>query len=384
MYAGIAGLKSHMQKLNVIGNNVANVNTYGYKAATMSFTESLYTTSKAGSAGTATMGGINPSQIGYGCSIGTIDLDMSTKSFVPTGMGTHSMIQGDGFYMVGPKDADPKNAGVESMMLTRVGKFKFDEDGYLVDPSGNVVYGFVSALAAQPAAGNLKLADNGYTNPGQTVGVSTELVPIRLPLAAKGTPNLAETDAAYIKPGTSIYSWVNDDGVTIEGNRDENGDLIDDGLVEVDPNAAEASKCINCDTATIDANGMVTVTNSDTGEMVVVGYVAIAKPENPYGVTHLDGQYYKAAGGAGDVRVGSCNNAVTGYLNNQEATADDLSTLDLITGASELTPGGLEASGTDVATEFSEMITTQRGYQANTRIITVTDSMLEELVNMKR
>ena len=77
---------------------------------------------------------------------------------------------------------------------------------------------------------------------------------------------------------------------------------------------------------------------------------------------------------------------VQGYLNNQDPAAGDIPYLDMIqgTGGTELQTSGLESSGTDIATEFSEMITTQRGYQANTRIITVTDSMLEELVNMKR
>lgn len=77
MYAAISGLKSHMTKLNVIGNNIANVNTNGYKSARTTFRETIYTTLTAGSGGTDVTGGINPNQIGYGCNIGTIDLDMS-------------------------------------------------------------------------------------------------------------------------------------------------------------------------------------------------------------------------------------------------------------------------------------------------------------------
>ena len=78
MYSAIAGLKSHMSKLNVIGNNIANVNTYGYKAQRTIFSDSLYTTSTAGSDGTTTTGGRNPSQVGYGVNITSIDIDMST------------------------------------------------------------------------------------------------------------------------------------------------------------------------------------------------------------------------------------------------------------------------------------------------------------------
>jgi flagellar hook protein FlgE len=90
---------------------------------------------------------------------------------------------------------------------------------------------------------------------------------------------------------------------------------------------------------------------------------------NPNGVTHVDGRYYQAQDGAGTLRVTSVKGSVSGV----ESAGD-----------TKLITGGLESSGTDLATEITNMITVQRGYQANTRIVTVTDSMLEELVNMKR
>lgn len=85
MYAAIGGLKTHMTNLNVIGNNIANVNTTAYKAQRMIFQESLYTTRRAGSDGTATRGGNTPSQIGYGSQVGSIDLNMAPGTFNPTG-----------------------------------------------------------------------------------------------------------------------------------------------------------------------------------------------------------------------------------------------------------------------------------------------------------
>ena len=87
MSAGISGLKAHMDALNVVGNNVANVNTQGYKPGRVTFMESIYSTQSAGSAGTATVGGTNPRQTGYGVGIGTIDLDMSSQSLDSTGRG---------------------------------------------------------------------------------------------------------------------------------------------------------------------------------------------------------------------------------------------------------------------------------------------------------
>ena len=86
MYAAIAGLKTHMSKLNVIGNNIANVNTNGYKSQRTIFKDAMYTMYSSGSDGTTTTGGKNPSQIGYGSQISSIDLNMSTGSYAPGAM----------------------------------------------------------------------------------------------------------------------------------------------------------------------------------------------------------------------------------------------------------------------------------------------------------
>ena len=361
MYAAISGLKSHMQKLNVIGNNIANVNTYGYKSARTTFQESLYTTLTGGSNGTATVGGVNPSQIGYGCSLGTIDLDMSTKNYSPTGNGMDCMINGDGFFMVGNKPAmgaDGKLATVEAkdLTLTRVGNFKFDSQGYLVDGQGNVVYGFVTQ-SGTTTAGVIADADKPT--------VSTQLVPIRLPMAA-GIPADA---AAGPAEGTALYP-----GVTA-------GELGVYPTVDAKGNALQS---IQADSIQIDgATGKITAVNKADSKTVVVGYIAMASVSNPNGVSHISGPYYRAGEGAGECSAASIGGAVTGYLNNLAADAANAKSIKN-TGKTELITGGLESSGTDLATEISEMITTQRGYQANTRIITVTDSMLEEMVNIKR
>ena len=370
MYAAIAGLQAHMQKLNVIGNNVANVNTYGYKAGSTVFAESMYSTVSAGSNSSPTSGGTNPAQIGYGCSVSTIDLDMSTKEYVPDGIGTHAMIAGDGFFMVGDKNGvtDPS-----ALQLTRLGDFRFDDEGYLVDGRGNIVYGFLTASRVEGGSAldmsDLENDQNAYVNGDQTRGVSTELVPIRLPLAAKAPDN-----PNAVQEGSAIYPYVDGEGNTFDAITGDAG-----------PANAEGIR-VQLNSVSIDKNGMISGVNKVTGETVVVGYIAIAGVDNPSGVTHMGGPYYQALGGAGNVRVGSVNNVVQGYLNNQDPAAGDIPYLDMIqgTGGTELQTSGLESSGADIATEFSEMITTQRGYQANTRIITVTDSMLEELVNMKR
>ena len=303
MSAAIAGMKTHMQALSVVGNNIANVNTYGYKTQRITFKDSLYSTLSAGSAATDTTGGLNPQQLGYGCGVGTIDLNMATGDLSPTGMATDCAIQGDGFFIVGTKDIpgggtsikDEEN--IKSLYLTRVGNFEF-RDGFLVDKmSGNVVYGLVND-------------NNNYPN---------GLQPIELP------KDLATNDY------------------------------------------------IDYENLSIDANGKITCTNAATGTPVEVGYIALAKVDNPSGLLHKDGPYYQAGEAAGDLAVFVPNSALK------------KAGIDLLEGSETgLMTSFLEGSGTDLATEFSNMIIYQRGYQANTRIISVTDSMLEELVNIKR
>ena len=360
MYAAVSGLRAHMSKLNVIGNNIANVNTAGYKASRMIFTESIYTTLKSGSNGTAVNGGTNPSQVGYGCQVGTIDLDMSSKNYNPTGVGLDCMIDGEGFFMVGDKTGGITSDNVDALELTRLGRFDI-HDGYLVDGEGKVVYGFL-CYAEEDA-------------PGVAAGVSTELAPIRLPLAAKGPADGDPVDDDTLKAGSALYPTLGGDNDSI---------TVDATGAQVATDSEGNPSRVQLTGIAISADGSIVGTNATTGKPVVIGYVALARVDNPAGLTHTDGPYYQALDGAGKVHVCSIGNAVTGNLNNKgddDATSDDLIGG---TGKTTILSGGLESSGTDLANEITEMITTQRGYQANTRIITVTDSMLEELVNMKR
>ena len=168
MNAAISGLKNHMQKLNVIGNNIANVNTYGYKSGRVVFRDAMYSTSSSGSNGTATVGGVNPNQIGYGMQISTIDLDMSTSSYFTTGRALDCMIDGDGFFLLGDKtlEFDPTNPeSLKSFQLSRVGDFDFKADGHLTDGEGQVAYGFLCT---------------GIDKDGKPT-FSDQLVPIQLP-----------------------------------------------------------------------------------------------------------------------------------------------------------------------------------------------------------
>ncbi len=432
MYAAVSGLKAHMSALNVIGNNVSNVNTLGYKATRYTFNEALYTTQRSGSDGTNVVGGNNPAQVGFGSSIGTIDLDMSTKNYSPTGNQLDTMIDGDGFFFVGDKELGSGATAVEvgdttalgGMNLTRLGNFSVDPNGFLVDGNGSVVWGFLEQEASAPdstaaegsaaRAGFPAVSGDGkqfdttgdgtknknlnelteadveyltkhgvnlhnvqYKTVEETQTVGTETVTVKVSYVKSATMTVTNAMSAIRMPMKDTeantvewpaYTAAKD---AVYDNTDPNNPKLTSAAVpahfkDFEGNSAER---LQADSVTIDEkSGALRAMTSD-GTLYTIGYIAIAKVTNPNGVTHVDGRYYQAQDGAGVIRVTTVKGAISGV-----ETAGDTSLL----------TGGLESSGTDLATEITNMITVQRGYQANTRIVTVTDSMLEELVNMKR
>ena len=433
MYAAIGGLKAHMTKLNVIGNNVANVNTVGYKAQRMTFRESIYTTSKSGSNGGVTMGGNNPSQIGYGCSVGSIDLNMSPSTYAPTGVGLDCMLTGEGFFMVGDKinyvrdETDPDNPittghGIKSASdltepyLTRVGDFWVDADGYICNRDNKVLYGFARVqnpnYNPNPTKDDLEAAKTKGIDIESATIISTELVPLRIPLSAAAptkdnggivtkTVDGKDVDVNLWEEGDPVYPFLNASGENRYASYKDGAKNPEDTANKAPLNSTQIAVAQNTnenrvsDEMPVQLKSMAigpdgSITGTCEGETVVIGYVAIASADSPDGVTHMDGSYYKAMGGAGNLRVAALVDLPTSYLGNQKVPENDTDpqpvAADRILSDSKnsIKNGGLEASSTDVANEFAEMITTQRGYQANTRIITVTDQMLEELVNMKR
>ena len=359
MYAAIAGLQTHMQKMNVIGNNIANANTYGFKPGVTSFSESMYTSISNSTEGGTQYGGTNASQIGYGSQVASIDLNMTGGTYAPTGINSHLYLDGNGFFMVGAKpgtaryEDDPNN-----LTLKRVGNFSLDSDGYLVDNNGYCVYGFMPL---------------GDGTGEQTDTWDTCLRPIRLPVAAPAAAAGGGGGGTTVDEGKAIYPTLDTTDNTTLTYPQVNG-------VAVNENNRINVQSVNL---SVDQNGVITAVTQD-GDPVTVGIIPIGSVVNPNGLTKESDGYYKAGNNAGDVVVGTCGGVVTGSLNNVQLNTDP--GWEAITGAgtTSILSGGLESSKTDIATEFADLITTQRGFQANTKIITVTDEMLSDLVSMKR
>ncbi len=337
MDSGVAGLRSHQNKLDVISNNIANVNTFGFKAQSYSFKDTMYQTSNASATGKATngiatSGGINGAQYGYGSLTGSIatDFTSSTPSYVG---GFNASINGAGFFITNSSNitngVEVNTSSAESIKTTtsnmkganfsytRVGQLNVDSNGYIVDGNGNFVYGFRPNLLTDPTAYGAEDADSE----GKT-------------LYALKAPNA---------DGINVTSPGEYGGVAIQLKSVEIGN---DGVIKA----------------------IVEVKNEDTEEIeeksIIIGKIAIASFQNQEGLMKGGNNTFNAS--TGD--------------NTGDVTATEPGT-----GATPtLMAGYLEASNVDLAKEFSDMITTQRGFQANSKIITVSDEILQELVNMKR
>jgi flagellar hook protein FlgE len=306
----------HQSKLNVIGNNIANVNTYGFKSSRVVFSDVLYQNVKnsvAGAAGDGATGGVNPSQMGYGVKIGSIDLVMTNSSGADTGRAMDCFIDGDGFFMVNTGIDD---SGNKILKYTRVGNFSFDSAGNLVDSNGSIIQGVVSPDAVEWEVGS--------DSPEDCARIET--------YDPASTTNSASEIAART---------IGEDGAV--------GDItISTELLN------------NLTGVSIDYTGAITgIINS---EPVVLGYIALSNFGNPDALGQDGNGYFSQSNNSGDPLVSEAQMVGTGRI----------------------VSGGLEMSNVDLSKEFTEMITAQRGFQANTRIVSVSDSVLEELVNLKR
>lgn len=146
LYSAVSGMKAHQSKLDVIGNNISNVNTYGFKASRARFQDVFYQTLTSATQSSGTQGGTNPSQIGYGSQMGGIDLDMSRSAFQATNNSMDMAIVGDGFFQVMDPDGNT--------YYTRAGVLSIDPSGNLIDANGNIVLGVSGDPLGQAASSN--------------------------------------------------------------------------------------------------------------------------------------------------------------------------------------------------------------------------------------
>lgn len=391
LFSGISGLRAHQTMLDVTGNNIANVNTTGFKASQTQFQDTL--SQVVTNAGTAQdgVGGTNSAQVGLGVRVAGITTNFQQGAAQLTNRSTDMMISGDGFFTV--------RKGNEQL-YTRAGAFDFDSTGQLVTPDGGLVQGWAaaadgsidvngplvdmrlpiatlmgaSATSTATFEGNLPIDKatgivlnrevDVYSAAGEVAVLNLAFartaagwtVTATQGAATVGTANLTfDADGSYA--AASPTSLTTTGGIAV-GLSTLTGFA---GLDTVEASTQNGRSAGTLQSFTINADGTLLGAFSN-GLKQPLGRVALATFTNPSGLSKVGGSLYRATVNSGDQQVGA---AGTG-------------------GRGELTGGALEMSNVDLSAEFTNLIIAQRGFQANSRVITTSDELLQELVNLKR
>ncbi|MCU1543762.1 MAG: flagellar hook protein [Microbacteriaceae bacterium] len=388
LYAGISGLRSHQTMLDVTGNNIANVNTTAFKSSSTQFQDTLSQLTQGASGPQTGIGGTNPAQVGLGVLVAGISTNFAQGSTQATGKASDLMISGDGFFVT--------RQGNQTS-YTRAGSFDFDADGRLTSPDGSLVQGW-SAVDGVVADGGLvsdiKLPLNaispGVATTSATMGgnlpsdAATGSVLVRdievfdatgdsrsLSLTFTKTAagwNVGGVDSAA--PGTTVTSSLTfaNGAQTSAGLMTVNGVALDlskvsgfASLTSVATTAKDGRAAGKLESYTLSKDGTL-IGSFSNGASQALARVVLATFTNPSGLEKAGSSSYRATFNSGDVQIGAPG-------------AD---------GFGSLTSGALEMSNVDLSQEFTNLIVAQRGFQANARIITTSDEVLQELTNLKR
>lgn len=403
---GITGLRSNQLRLDVIGNNIAGVNTAGFKRSRVLFQDAL-------SQRIATGGRLygdnprNPSNVGYGVTVGAIDQEWSQGAFEYTDLPTDLAIAGDGFFVA---------ASERGPVLTRLGAFSFDANGYLVTPGGLRVQGWMASPDGSVTTGGL---DDIRIDPSKTLAPEqTSAMTVEGNLASTrevggdpvtmssviydgtGAPHTVVLTVEKTAEGEWALTGAEVDGdpptaldIPTDGSAtltfDTNGVLTGGGAVALSGTFPDGSPLtLDLDMAGITQYAGSTTTSAtigngapagtlvdygfdqegrlvlafSNGERRTTAQLALGLVANPDGLEQAGDGFFGASVASGELRIGRAGGEIPAGV----------------------VAGALEASNVDLAEEFTDMIVAQRGYQANARVITTSDELLQETVQLKR
>ena len=380
--------------MDVVSNNIANVNTTGFKSGNAVFEDTLSQTLRTAGAPTSSLGGTNPAQVGLGVKLAGISTNFGQGSAQNTGRATDLMIQGDGFFVVksGPQQA-----------YTRAGAFNFDTNGNLINSDGMLVQGWMGdgkgGINTDTTLANIRVPVGLVVppTPSTKVGIAGNVT-------AGSTATMTLGATAYDASGLGHPLTVT---LTPTGGT---GPGYDVAVADTDPATTVTANPITFTNGAYTA-GDATVTMAD-GTSVAIDFTGVTNYGGPksLGVTSADGA---ASGSLQQFQIDQDGNIVGVFSNSQKLTLAKLalanfnnppglqkigSTGFVETGNSglpqigvagtggrgQLLGSALEMSNVDLAQEFTNLIIAQRGFQANSRVITTSDQMLQDLVDIKR
>ncbi len=431
MYAAVSGLQSNQLMMDVVGNNIANVNTIGYKSSAAVFADVLsQTLNGAGLGQLGVSGGSNPAQVGLGVRLQAIETNFSQGATQLTGNSTDLAIQGDGMFVVDV-------AGTRE--YTRAGSFSLDSQGQLVDPDGGLVQGWqgvngavntnasvgairipvgqqipASATTTVQMTGNLPAdsSDGSGSTPATVIDASINVyntlgtaVPLRVEYTkvpnqagtvdwtvstfdpdgnkiagpttlqfdqatgeiktpASRTINLTAAQLGAIKVnGAAVAGAWNAGGINISFGTATAADRVTGsaGTNNIAAASQDGSPIGSLVSYSVSPEGLVSGVFSN-GRNEQLAQIALANFTNPAGLQKVGGSMYISSVNSGTPLIGT---AGTG-------------------GRGTVAGGAVEESNVDLGAEFTNLIVAQRGFQANARIITAADEVLQDLVDMKR
>lgn len=413
LFAGVSGLRNHQTAMDVIGNNIANVNTTAFKASRVTFKEAFVQLLQGASRPPGNTGGINPIQIGTGMNVASIDQLFTQGSLESTGQPLDLAIQGDALFVL-------NNGGQQ--LFTRAGNFQLDADGRLIAPSSGFIVQGINAdatgnFSAAATIGDvrLRLGDKAPARATDAISLSgnldasaavgtTHAMGVTVYDSTGAPHNLTLT---FTNTGTGAWTWqaaCSSAAVTPAGTGtatfSSTGSLATftypggGTTITLTPSGGGAPFPVTITPGTINgidglasfANPSNAVVNSQNGYQagslksisvdqrgVITGYftngvsralaqLALGQFTNPSGLLRTGDNTYQESANSGTPVVGFAGGTIT----------------------SSITPGALESSNVDVSQEFTKMIIAQRGFQANARVISTADEMLNELVNLRR
>lgn len=429
LFTGISGMKANGIALSVIGDNIANMNTIGFKASRVTFGDVMSQTLTSGT---------SSSQIGRGVFMSDISPLFTQGSFESTGNALDMAIDGDGFFIV--KD----NAGV---YYTRAGQFALNRDGFIVNPSGLKLQGYHYTTEGQLTGilGDIDISRfNNSTAPSSTINISANIDSRSIPVSGgfdidvndDGTTGDIDPNSYHFSSTVKVYdSLGNARHITLYFTKTNTNEWQWNAVVEGNDSASGNTEIQANGTMTFDSTGALISLTTNNGT-VPPGTTAIvdalfnfgggASLNQPVDVNFLNFTQFAAESGtlfqsqdgfpAGTLKGLSISQEgiISGIYTNGQIKSIALIAAAKFAAPSELikfgknlysesfesghahigTPGrlgigrvisnALELSNVDLAEEFVRMISAQRGFQANSRVITTSDELMQELVNLKR
>jgi flagellar hook protein FlgE len=404
MFAAVSGVRANLTRLNVISNNIANINTIGFKSSSVNFGTVFSQTLFGGSRPTTSLGGVNPRQVGVGTQVVDITTNFAQGGAQFTGKATDLYINGNGYFVIEKGDASANQS--TGFLFSRAGNFNLDSDGNLVsNPDGLKVRGTSQLAGASPLTTlsvqippELTIVKDLNAS-GQTIathfGVVENSAAFDAQVTAAGAATGAVTQSRQVvrlqsfsigPEGSINATYSNGDRITVRSN----ASTVNAATLAGDPTLARREIIhMPAEGGTFPGRNWVSTDNPFGAAGPPVGYqigytsqlVGFEVFDAPAGGIALEGMQLQLQTATVSNNFGLLQEGANTF-NVSANTGDTFFGIPSTENRGTLQSGALEASNVDLASEFSTMIITQRGLEANSKVIRTNDEVLQAIINI--